>query len=75
MKSYRTEDHPQANGRKPQVGDTEYVIRFTLECGEVLCIKLGKEAWECHTQMVMDMLTETPSYSDGSLPDSTEDQP
>lgn len=63
----RTLDHPEANGRKPQPGETEYAFTFRAENNEIVILRMGSQAWEIHSQHVLDMLAETPSYNDGSL--------
>ena len=63
---FRTEDHPEANGRKAQVGDTAYVARFPLEDGRELVVHFGKRGFDALGQMILDTLAGTPSYSDGS---------
>ena len=65
-----TQDHPGANGRTPQSGDREYSMTFTLEDGSVLTVKMGEPGWQIITNMMVDMLAESPSYDDGSVPSS-----
>lgn len=67
MIEIKTRDHPEANGRKPVAGDTEYCFTFISEGGEVIRVKMGREGWETHNQHVMDMLTNAPGYDDGSI--------
>lgn len=67
MKDFITYDHPNANGRTPEKGELEYGLKFTLEDGSVLNVKMGEEGWNSLTDMMMDMLADTPSYDDGSL--------
>lgn len=62
----RTEDHPEANGGKPKVGDAAYEIRFPLEDGRELVVKLGQKGFDKVTDLLMDMLTEAPSHHDGT---------
>jgi hypothetical protein len=61
-----TEDHPTANGRTPQAGDKEYALRFPLEDGRELVIRMGGQGFETLTQLLMDMLAGVPSYNDGT---------
>lgn len=58
----KTQDHPEANGRKPRPGETEYNFTFTTENGERVTVKMGEEGWRHHSQHVLDMLTEAPSH-------------
>ena len=61
-----TEDHPTANGRKPETGEQEYCLRFPTEDGKELVVRMGQKGFDSLTQMIFDMLTEAPSYNDGS---------
>jgi hypothetical protein len=63
----RTEDHPEANGRKPIANEVEYKISMTLENGELLVVKMGQRCFDTISQLLLDMLTHAPSYDDGSL--------
>lgn len=63
---FRTEDHPMANGRKPQIGDKCYTMRFPIEDGRELVVETGQGGFDSLSQMMLDMLAGTPSYSDGS---------
>lgn len=62
-----TRDHPEANGRKPKPGEQEFVFSFIAEDGHRFNVRMGAEGWRHHSQHVLDMLTEAPSYDDGSL--------
>lgn len=63
----RTYDHPEANGRSPQPGEQEWVFSFHAEGGETVAVRMGERVWKGHSQHVLDMLTESPCYNDGSL--------
>jgi hypothetical protein len=63
----RTRCHPEANGRKPIAGETQWAMIFPLESGEILQIKMGKEGFETIGQFILDSMADTPSYGDGSL--------
>lgn len=63
---FRTEDHPEANGRRPQPGQSFYTLRFPLEDGRELVVHIGQRGFDTLGQMVIDSLADTPSYSDGS---------
>ena len=39
----KTIDHPEANGRKAQIGDVAWNISMPLESGEILVIHMGKK--------------------------------
>ena len=43
-KTFRTQCHPEANGRNPEYGEYKWDFKFTLEDGSILMIELGKEA-------------------------------
>lgn len=50
---FRTKDHPEANGRKPEIGDLFWDFKFTLEDGSTLVIQLGKESHESFKALIM----------------------
>lgn len=62
----RTEDHPEAKGRTPRSGETEYPLRFPLDDGRELVLHLGQKGFDTITQLLLDFLTNAPSYTDGS---------
>ena len=62
-----TSDHPAARGRKPQPGESEYQLSFTLEDGSIMTVAMGKRGFDTVTDLLMDMLIEAPSHDDGSL--------
>lgn len=64
--TFRTEDHPEANGRKPVAGDKGYTMRFPLEDGRELVVETGQKGFDNLSQIMLDMLANTPSYNDGS---------
>lgn len=64
---FKTTDHPEANGAKAQFGDVAYSMRFPLEDGRILIVHYGQKGFENLTQMFLDMLAGTPSYTDGSI--------
>jgi hypothetical protein len=63
----KTKDCPDANGRTPQLGDVKYTLALPLENGETLFLELGSKGYEQMGQQLLDMMTNTPSYSDGSV--------
>jgi hypothetical protein len=65
---FKTPDHPEASGRKPQGGETEYPVSFPLEGGGELVVKLGERGFQNLTNVLMDMLSDAPC-SPESLPD------
>lgn len=62
----RTTDHPEANGRKPQPGEVEYPLRFPLDDGRELVLRIGQKGFETMTDLLVDMLSNAPSHNDGS---------
>lgn len=62
----RTNCHPEANGRKARIGDVGYELRFPMEDGRELVVKFGTAGYEVLSQLLLDMMTEAPSYTDGS---------
>lgn len=63
---FRTLDHPEANGRKPLVGETQYPLRFPLEDGRELVLNIGEKGFQILTNLLIDMLSNAASYNDGS---------
>lgn len=61
---FRTKDHPEANGRTPKKGEQEFSLKFPLENGDVLVVKMGKEGWDTVGQFILDEAIDRPSYSD-----------
>ena len=43
-KTFRTQCHPEANGRVPIIGEYKWNFTFTLENGSILVIEMGREA-------------------------------
>lgn len=39
---YRTKDHPEANGRKAQIGEQQWVLTFPIDDGRTLRVLVGK---------------------------------
>ncbi len=64
---YKTQDHPEANGRKALAGESEYPLTFTLDSGELLTVRLGQAGFDTVTNLLMDMISRAPSHDDGSL--------
>lgn len=62
----RTIDHPEANGRKPISGDVAFDLRFPLEDNRELVVAMGELGFDRVSQIILDNLAGTPSYSDGS---------
>lgn len=40
--TFRTKDHPEANGREPQAGDQGWTLTFPLEEGGFLFVHTGR---------------------------------
>jgi len=49
---FRTKDHPAANGREPETGETAWTLRFPLENGRELHVELGRIGRDA----ILDML-------------------
>jgi hypothetical protein len=62
----KTEDHPEALGRKPIEGESQYVLRFPLEDGRELVLSVGEKGFQTLTNLLIDMLSEAPSHGDGT---------
>ena len=52
-KTFRTQCHPEANGRNPQEDEYKWDFKFTLEDGSILLIELGKEAHDAFRGFVL----------------------
>ena len=63
---FRTEDHPEANGREPKDGERGYTLRFPLEDGRELVVEIGQRGFDVTTNLLMDLLSGAPSYTDGT---------
>lgn len=61
---YRTKCSPEANGRKPQEGESEWALTFPLDDGRSLKLSMGKEAYEKFSQFLLDEMAGTHSYHD-----------
>ena len=55
---YRTKDHPQANGRKAQPGEQQWIIRFPIEDGTELVVRMGKQGRDTFYGMLIAEDTE-----------------
>ena len=51
---FRDKSDPEANGRKPQAGETRFTLSFQLEDGCTLKVHLGKEGIAHHRKVIMD---------------------
>lgn len=71
--TFRTPDHPAANGRTPTAGEVCYPLSFTTENGTLVRIELGQAGFDSVTQILLDLLTNAPPYDDGSLRSTSRD--
>lgn len=62
----KSDDHPEANGITPLAGETEYGLRFPLDDGRELVLRIGEKGFQSLTNLLMDMLSNAPSHNDGS---------
>lgn len=58
---FKTPDHPEANGRQPQSGESAYPLTFPLENGDTLIVAMGTEGFRHLSNVVLAMLTDAPS--------------
>ena len=56
MPEYRTKDHPEANGRRAQVGEHGYKLLFPLEDGNDLILECGEETLTRFSDMIGSLL-------------------
>jgi len=68
VRTFRTNCHPERNGRKPVYGEAEYTATFPLEDGSFLRVCMGEPGFQNHTNLMMLMLTNSPSQDDKSTP-------
>lgn len=61
-----TNDHPEANGRKPLPADVAYEMRLPLADGRELVLHFGSVTYDVLGNFLIDLLSERPSYNDGS---------
>lgn len=64
---FKTPDHPEANGRKAVIGETEYPVTFTSDKDEQIIIRMGQRGFDIFTSLMIDMLANMPNHDDGSL--------
>ena len=62
--SFKTYDHPEANGRKAQFGEQECTLTFPLDDKRTLTLRIGKLGFEALTENLMKMLADAPSCDD-----------
>lgn len=55
---FKTKDHPEANGRKPEKGDVQYDLRFPLEDGTKLHVLMGREGIKRVQTVVLEELAD-----------------
>jgi hypothetical protein len=51
MLNFRTKDHPEANGRIPELGEQQWIYVFILEDGSKLSISGGRESRNAFRKM------------------------
>ena len=44
MPEFRTRDDPEANGRKPKIGDERWTVTLPLDDGSDLIVRMGRES-------------------------------
>jgi len=65
---FRTQDHPEANGRAPLLNEHAYTFHFNAEDGSKISLEVGEKGFQSLSQVIMDMLTSAPSYDISSGP-------
>lgn len=56
--TYLTKDHPEANGRKPEKGETQYTLFFPLEDGGTLYVKMGQVSYNYFASFIGQMFVD-----------------
>lgn len=51
---FRDKTDPEANGRKPQPGESRYTVKFPLEDGSELRVYMGREGVSHLRKVIMD---------------------
>ena len=52
----RTEDHPAANGRTPELGEVQWEFKFPLEDGTILRLQMGEKGKQDLRQVILDQM-------------------
>jgi hypothetical protein len=65
----RCKDDPEANGRKPQIGEQRYTLTFPLENGTSLQLHMGKEGMNTFTAFVGQMMIDDSAPPEASQRD------
>jgi hypothetical protein len=55
---FRCKDDPEANSRKPLVGEQRFSLKFPLENGEDLILHCGKETFDRFAEMIGKMMVD-----------------
>jgi hypothetical protein len=56
--TYRCKDDPEANGRKPVIGEQRYTLTFPLENGDELQVYAGKETMNNFESFIAEMMVD-----------------
>lgn len=67
--AYRTFCHPEADGRRPRMGDQQWTFKFILEDQTLLLLHMGRESRDQFGQFILDELADVQSHSDGKTAD------
>lgn len=54
----RCKDDPESNGRKPQIGEQQYMLTFALENGDSLKLYIGKEGYATFATFIGQMIVD-----------------
>lgn len=58
MIEYRCKDDPEANGRKPLIGEQRFSLKFPLENEQDLVLHCGKETFDRFAGMIGEMMVD-----------------
>lgn len=64
----KTKDHPLANGRKAEIGDVEWTLKFPMEDGTTLHLKVGKDTYTYFRHFLLCEITD--DEIDAALPEN-----
>ena len=60
---FRCKDDPEANGRKPKIGEQRFTLLFPLENGEDLKLHMGREGMNYFETFIAQMMIDDDNES------------
>ena len=62
--TFKTADHPEAEGRKPKSGECSFDLKFQLDDGAALFLRCGELTWRVLCEAVLKHVVEHAEYSE-----------